>query len=138
MAAGWGLPLCSSGAPRHPGSAPQRGEAGQAEGGSPAQPAGRASPARPQIDAVGALLGNGADANARDGKGNTPVHYAAGYGRGAALRLLLGAGGDVGARNGEGQAPADVVRASPANPLNQEAAVMAVLDGAAEPATILQ
>ena len=48
---------------------------------------------------------NGADVNARDQYGNTPLHYAAGNGRDKIARLLIQNGADVDARNNEGNTP---------------------------------
>ncbi|KAL4451917.1 hypothetical protein ABPG75_007579 [Micractinium tetrahymenae] len=86
--------------------------------------------------AVKALLDSGADTTARDKGGNPPLHYAAGYGREECVRLLLAAGADIAATNDRGQTAAEVVKSEPRNPLNQNAALLAVLEGAAELATI--
>jgi hypothetical protein len=82
-----------------------------------------------QAEAAAALLEAGADVNAQDGSGNTALHFAAGYGRGSAVRALLNVGADVRAANREGQTPVDVVKSEPRNPLNQEADVLAALEG---------
>jgi hypothetical protein len=50
--------------------------------------------------------------------------------------MLLQSGADVNARNDKGQTAAEVVRAEPRNPLNQNATLLAVLDGTAEMASI--
>eukprot|EP00887_Chlorella_sp_A99_P007800 scaffold20.g7800.t1 len=82
-----------------------------------------------QLDAVHALLANGAAVDATERNGNTAAHYAAGYGRGDCLRALLAAGADVGVKNAQGQTAADVVKGEPRNPLNGDEALMAVLEG---------
>jgi cytohesin len=51
------------------------------------------------------LMAHGADVNAPDGVGDTPLHHAALDGRNAVIRLLLAAGADVDARNAAGQTP---------------------------------
>jgi ankyrin repeat protein len=60
----------------------------------------------------------------RDGRGNTPLHYAAGYGRTAIVTLLLARGADAGAANDAGQTPVDVAG------VNGEREVVAALRGA--------
>lgn len=60
---------------------------------------------------VHAFLAKGASANARDAKGGTALHWAAGGGRAEIVQLLLGAGADPVAMDGFGQTPADVARA---------------------------
>jgi ankyrin repeat protein len=89
-------------------------------------------------EAVRALLQSGFDVDAAEAEGNTSLHYAAGYGREACVRMLLEAGANVALKNGKGQTPAEVVRGEPRNPLNQNASLLAVLDGTAELATIQQ
>ncbi|KAL4420240.1 hypothetical protein ABPG77_011064 [Micractinium sp. CCAP 211/92] len=86
--------------------------------------------------AVKALLDNGADTTACDKGGNPPLHYAAGYGREECVRLLLAAGADITVTNDKGQTAAEVVKSEPRNPLNQNASLLAVLEGAAELASI--
>ena len=54
------------------------------------------------------------------------------YGREECVRMLLQSGADVNARNDKGQTAAEVVRGEPRNPLNQNATLLAVLDGTAE------
>ena len=49
----------------------------------------------------------GADARKRDPSGNTPVHWAAGWGKIAALRFLLRHGADINAANRFGKTPLD-------------------------------
>ena len=51
---------------------------------------------------------------------NTPLHYAAGYGRGDAVALLLEAGADTKALNGTGKTARDLVALSAENPINQD------------------
>lgn len=58
------------------------------------------------------------------------------YGRDECVRLLLGAGADVGARNDKGQTAAEVVRGEARNPLNQDEALLAVLEGKAAVASL--
>lgn len=58
------------------------------------------------------------------------------YGREECVKLLLAAGADITATNDKGQNAAEVVKSEPRNPLNQNAALLAVLEGAAELASI--
>lgn len=60
------------------------------------------------------------------------------YAREECLRLLLAAGADVLTANDKGQTAAQVVRAEPRNPLNQNEGLLAVLEGTAELASIEQ
>jgi len=53
------------------------------------------------------LLKLGADARKPDPSGNTPIHWAAGWGRIAAMRFLLGRGADINAANRFGKTPLD-------------------------------
>lgn len=57
-----------------------------------------------------ALISSGAELEKKDSKLNTPLHYAAGYGRVQALKLLLEAGADGSAKNETGKTPADLAR----------------------------
>lgn len=59
---------------------------------------------------VHAYLAKGASANARDEKGGTALHWAAGRGNAAIVALLIDHGADIGARDGVGQTPLDVAR----------------------------
>jgi len=52
-----------------------------------------------------ALLDGGADVDARDGTGCTPLHFAADRGAVDALRLLVARGAEVDARDEDGQTP---------------------------------
>ena len=81
--------------------------------------------------AASALLKAGAAVDVPDMMGNTALIFAAGYGRGSAVRALLAAGAAGGARNKDGQNAAEIIRAEPRNPLNADAALLAVLDGTA-------
>ena len=69
---------------------------------TPLHVAGRAAAALPGHDARGVvqtLCDFGADLDARDSRGNTPLHAAAGAGAAAAVAALLDAGADAAARN---------------------------------------
>lgn len=59
---------------------------------------------------VGLLLAAGADANARQEGGFTPIHAAAQNGDEATARLLLDHGADVEATTGDGRTPVDLAR----------------------------
>jgi ankyrin len=54
------------------------------------------------------LLEKGADANAKDNRGRTPLHHAARSGHSDSVRLLLEKGADVNATDKEGRTPLDV------------------------------
>ena len=56
-----------------------------------------------------ACLRTGADPDARDEKGFTPLHIAAHKGHTAAIAALREAGADPGARNKDGQTPFDLI-----------------------------
>ena len=76
------------------------------------------------MQAVEVLLEHNAQLEACDGKGNTPLHYAAGYGRGDIVKLLVKAGANVKAQNGDGQTPAAIVRWAGEGPHHQAALQM--------------
>lgn len=82
-----------------------------------------------RLDAVKALLDNGAQVGAIDSKGNTALHYASGYARKDCIDALIAAGADVGVANEGGQKPVDVITEEPRNPLNQDEALLAKLRG---------
>ena len=50
-------------------------------------------------------MDSGADVNARDEAGDTPLHYAAYFGELAVIRLLVERGADVSALNSYGRTP---------------------------------
>jgi ankyrin repeat protein len=54
------------------------------------------------------LLKEGAALEAADSKGNTPLMYAAGYGRPPLVRMLLDAGASTAAKNANGKTAADL------------------------------
>jgi ankyrin repeat protein len=62
-----------------------------------------------------------------DSKDNTPLHYAAGYGREAAVALLLDAGADVSVKNSTGKTAADLAKLDERNPLSKNAELLARL-----------
>ena len=57
-----------------------------------------------------AMIDAGADVNATDYKGETPLHEAARYGNAEVIAVLLKAGADVNARDGDGNDPLDFAR----------------------------
>jgi ankyrin repeat protein len=60
-----------------------------------------------------------------DSKDNTPLHYAAGYGRAAAVALLLDAGADVSIKNSTGKTAVDLAKLDERNPISQNADLLA-------------
>lgn len=70
------------------------------------------------------LIDAKADLAACDSKKNTPLHYAAGYGRSKTAELLLAAGADKTAQNETGKTAFQLVTMEPRNPLNQEAQLL--------------
>lgn len=71
---------------------------------------------------VKALLDAGADANATNDAGNTPLHVALASGHDFAAQALLRAGGNPGIRNARGLSAIDVSAESPFRPILMEAA----------------
>ena len=63
-----------------------------------------------------------ADVNATDKNKNTPLHYAAGYGRADVCKFLVDAGASVTLRNQDGKSPLDVAK------LNDQDDVVAALE----------
>jgi len=57
------------------------------------------------IETAGVLLANGADVNARDVQGNTPIHFAVVTREKTLVQLLIDKGADVNARNADGVNP---------------------------------
>ena len=49
----------------------------------------------------------------QDTQGNTPLHYAAGYGRGEFVKDLIDAGAKGFSQNNNGHTPCDLVRSGP-------------------------
>ena len=82
-----------------------------------------------QGGAAKALLDNGADVSAVDDSRNTALHFAAGYGRAGAVRGLVEVGADITAKNSDGKTAAELIRGEPRNPLNNDAALLDLLDG---------
>ena len=64
----------------------------------------------------------------QDSKGNTPLHYAAGYGRGEVVLLLLDAGANAAAKNATGKTPLALVRLSKDNPINADEDILYKLE----------
>jgi ankyrin repeat protein len=60
-------------------------------------------------DAINAVFSGGAIA-ARDGTGNTILHYAAKFGDAQAVRSLISLGADKSVRNIAGESPAEIAR----------------------------
>lgn len=60
------------------------------------------------IAAIDALLANGADPNAKNGKGQTPLHTAARIGVAEVAERLIAAGADPNARDSNGKTPIEI------------------------------
>ncbi len=59
-------------------------------------------------DLVKLRISQGADVNAKDAIGNSPLHWAAMYGKGETVNFLLDNGADADAENNEGETPSDL------------------------------
>ncbi|KAK1448406.1 hypothetical protein CCUS01_11626 [Colletotrichum cuscutae] len=62
---------------------------------------------------IGLLLGAGADLEATDDEGKTPLHAAAAWGGAEHVRILLAAGADMGARTNDGETALHLTAGSP-------------------------
>ncbi|KAJ9514119.1 hypothetical protein QJQ45_002227 [Haematococcus lacustris] len=72
------------------------------------------------VEVAKLLIEEGAPLEATDSLVNTPLHYAAGYGRDMLVMLLLDAGADKSARNANKKAAVDLATADPRNPVSQK------------------
>jgi len=64
----------------------------------------------------------------QDKEGNTPLHYAAGYGRGEFVKDLIDAGAKGFKKNTHGHTPFDLVLMEKKNPINQDMELMKLLE----------
>jgi len=65
-----------------------------------------------RTEAVGLLLSEGANINARNADGGTALHATAFFGRPESMKKLLANGADLTARNGDGDTPGDISTAT--------------------------
>ncbi len=64
-----------------------------------------------QHEAIVLLIDNGADVNARNADGSTPIHGAAFFGHPESVRVLIEHGADIDAKNKKGERAIDTLRA---------------------------
>ena len=71
--------------------------------------------------------GEGANLEAKDSLSNTPLHYAAGYGRVQLVSMYLAAGADKSVKNNTGKTPLELAKLDERNPVCAEAELLAKL-----------